>query len=57
MWNDPIVEEVRKIREEHAAALGNDLHLICEHYRKRQNTSQRQIVTRPGRSPIQKNLA
>ena len=25
MWEDPIVEEVRKIREEHAARFGYDL--------------------------------
>jgi hypothetical protein len=30
MWKDPIVEEVRRIREEHAARFGYDLKAIYE---------------------------
>jgi hypothetical protein len=29
MWKDPIVEEVRKIREKHAAKFKYDLDAIC----------------------------
>jgi hypothetical protein len=31
---DPIVEEVRKHRDEHARKFNYDLNLICEDYRK-----------------------
>lgn len=29
MWKDPIVEEARKVRNEHAARFKNDLKAIC----------------------------
>ena len=29
MWEDPIVAEVRKIREEYAAQFGYDLQSLC----------------------------
>jgi hypothetical protein len=29
MWNDPIVEEVRKAREELAARFGDDIAALC----------------------------
>lgn len=34
MWKDPIVEEVRKIRQEHAAKFNYDLKAICEDIRR-----------------------
>ncbi len=34
MWTDPIVEEVRAIRREIAAEVGNDLHRLCERARE-----------------------
>jgi len=52
MWQDPIVEEVRRIREEHAKKFNNDLHAICEDFRKRQRSSGHKIVSRPLRVPI-----
>jgi hypothetical protein len=33
-WKDPIVEEVRKIREAHAAQFDYDLHRIFDDIRK-----------------------
>ena len=34
--NDPIIDEIRKYRDEHAKAFNYDLKLICEDLRKRQ---------------------
>ena len=47
MWNDPIVEEVRKIREDHAAQFGHDLKAIYDDLKKTENQSGRKIVTLP----------
>lgn len=47
MWDDPIVEEVRKIREEHAASLGYDLEKIFKDLKKREEKSGRKVVSLP----------
>nr|VFK30708.1 MAG: hypothetical protein BECKMB1821G_GA0114241_106923 [Candidatus Kentron sp. MB]VFK34261.1 MAG: hypothetical protein BECKMB1821I_GA0114274_106622 [Candidatus Kentron sp. MB]VFK76621.1 MAG: hypothetical protein BECKMB1821H_GA0114242_106524 [Candidatus Kentron sp. MB] len=39
MINDPIVEEVRRLRKEHAAQFGNDLKKIVEDLRKKEKES------------------
>ena len=52
MWRDPIVEEVRRIRDEHAKKFNYDLHAICEDFRKRQRLSGRTVVSRPPRRPL-----
>jgi hypothetical protein len=39
MWEDPIVAEVRKIRDKLAAKFNYDLKAICEDARKRERTS------------------
>jgi hypothetical protein len=44
MWKDPIVEEVRKIREEHAKKFDYDIHAICEDIRKQERRSRRKLV-------------
>ncbi len=44
---DPIVEEVRKIRHEHAAKFNFDLHAICEDLRKKEKTCGHRLVTLP----------
>jgi hypothetical protein len=44
---DPIVEEVRRIRHEHASKFNFDLHAICEDLRKREKTCGRRLVTLP----------
>lgn len=51
MWKDPIVEEVRRIRDEHAKKFNYDLHAICEDIRKRQSLSGNVIVSRQARRP------
>jgi hypothetical protein len=34
MWKDEILEEIHKIREEHAKSFNYDLHEICKDLRK-----------------------
>lgn len=43
--NDPIVEEVRRIRAEIAARNGNDLRRIFEDARSRQGSNGRRVVS------------
>ena len=52
MMQDPIVKEVRRIREEHEKQFNYDLHAICEDFRKRQLSSGHVIVSRKPRKPI-----
>ena len=47
MINDPIVEEVRRYRKEHAARYGNDLNLIVDALRKKERESNR-VQLNPG---------
>jgi len=55
MWQDPIVEEVRRARDEHAKKFNYDLHAICEDFRKRQRSSGHRIVSRQPRIPIDRS--
>ena len=57
MWKDPIVEEVRRVRDEQAKAFEYDLHAICENLRKKQNSSGHEIVSCPPRSPLKQVAA
>jgi len=45
MWTDEIVEEVRAIREAHAARWGYDLDAIYQDLKEQEQHSQRPIVT------------
>ncbi|MCF6319318.1 MAG: hypothetical protein L3J83_08580 [Proteobacteria bacterium] len=45
MKEDSIVSEIRKHRANHAAKYDNDLGKICEALRKKQNNSERKVVT------------
>lgn len=51
MWKDPIVEEVRKVREEHAKKFNYDIHAICQDIRKQERRSRRKLVTLPPKRP------
>jgi hypothetical protein len=44
-WHDPVVEEVRRIREAQAAELDYDLKAIFERARRRQKQSQHKMVS------------
>ena len=52
MWHDPIVEEVRRIRDGHAKRFNYDLHAICEDFRKKQSESGYEVVSRQPRRPL-----
>jgi len=44
-WQDPIVEEIRRIRQEHAARFNYDVRAIIEDARKRQQQGNRKVVS------------
>ena len=43
--DDPIVEEVRKARDEYARQFGYDLKAICQDLKKRQDAGGREVVS------------
>lgn len=45
MWKDPIVEEVRKGREEHAAKFNYDIKAIIRSLKEQEQKSGRNIVS------------
>jgi hypothetical protein len=47
MWRDEVLEEIYKIREEHAKAFNYDLSAICDDLRQRQALSTRRIIAQP----------
>jgi hypothetical protein len=51
MNDDPIVAEIRRIREEHAKKFNYDLHAICEDLRRSERESGRKYVSFPPRRP------
>ncbi len=50
--SDPIVEEVRRIREEHAALFNYDIDAIFADFQRLQAASGQPRVSPPGRRPI-----
>ena len=51
MWNDPIVEEVRKVRDEHAKKFNYDLRAITADLKKQQKASGRKVVKLSPKKP------
>lgn len=51
MWKDPIVEEVRKAREKHAARFKYDLDAICRDLKERERKGGRKVVSLTPRKP------
>ena len=51
MWNDPIVEEVRKVRNEHAEKFNYDFGAIVADLKKQQKGSKRKFITLPPKKP------
>lgn len=49
---DPIVEEIRKVRQAHAARFHFDLDAIFQDFKQKERQSGRKIVSRPSR-PVQ----
>jgi len=52
MPDDPIVEEVRAIREKRAARFNFDVGAIVEDAMKRQGKDGREVVSRPRKNPV-----
>ena len=52
MWNDPIVEEVRQVRDEHAKKFNYDLRAIVEDLKKQQAVNGRKVVTLAPKKPV-----
>lgn len=53
MWEDEIVEEVRRVRRAHAEAHGYDLRRIYQDLKRKEQASSRKFVTlspRPARA-------
>ncbi|MBA3943715.1 MAG: hypothetical protein H0X37_04040 [Herpetosiphonaceae bacterium] len=53
MWTDPIVEETRQVRDAQAAQHYYDLEAIYRALKAQEQQSERLVVTRPARRPIQ----
>ena len=49
MRDDPIVEEIRRIRQQHTEKFNGDLHAICEDLRRQERESGREYVSFPPR--------
>ena len=45
MWEDEILDEIHRIREQHAKSFNYDLKAICEDWRRKQAQSGRKFVT------------
>ena len=54
MWNDPIVEETRKIRAELAAKFNYDVQMLGQYFVSRQQQEGREIVRRPAKKVEEK---
>jgi hypothetical protein len=46
MLNDPIIAELRKVREEFAARFNYDVHAMVKYYMKEQHKHGRKLVNR-----------
>ncbi len=51
MYDDPIVAEIRRLRQEYAARFNNDLDAICDDLEKQQKASGKIIVNREPERP------
>ena len=51
MWNDKIVEEVRKAREEYASRFNYDLEAIYRDIHRQETLSRMEVVSLPRRKP------
>jgi hypothetical protein len=55
MYDDPIVAEIRKLRDEYARRFGYDLEAICRDLREQQERGDRRIVRRQPNRPSSQN--
>lgn len=54
MWNDPIVEETRRLRESYAEEHGHDMDAIFQDILRRQKESSKNFIRLPPRPPAEK---
>jgi hypothetical protein len=57
MWQDPIVDETRKLREEYAATFEHDPDAIFDDICRRQRQPGKKLVSLPARKPRPKPSA
>jgi hypothetical protein len=58
MYDDPIVADIRRLRDEYARCFGYDLEAICRDLREQQQRGGRRVVRRqPKRPSSQHTLA
>lgn len=55
MQPDPIVEEVRKIRDEYAKRFNYDLDAICQDLQEKQRLGKRRVISLPPKRPRKMN--
>jgi hypothetical protein len=53
MWEDPIVEETRKLREEYLAEFDHDLDALVRDLKEKERQGGRKVVSLPPRKPDQ----
>ena len=51
MRNDPIVDEIRKIRQQHTEQFNRNLHAICKDLRRQELQSSHKFIAFSPRSP------
>ena len=56
MWKDEILEEIHRIREEHAKSFNYDLDAMFADWRKKQAESGREVVSLPPKRRVNKSL-
>lgn len=56
MYDDPIVAEIRKLRDEYSRRFGYDLEAICRDLREQQERGDRRIVRRQPIRPSGQNV-
>ena len=52
MWNDEIVEETRKARDEYAARFNYDLAAIYKDLKEQQKRSEHKVISLPPKKPL-----
>ena len=57
MFKDPIVEDVRSARQQHAARFNFDLRKIAEDLKKREKQFGRKVVSFPSKPAKQRKIA
>ncbi|MCA9324700.1 hypothetical protein KDA23_01355 [Candidatus Saccharibacteria bacterium] len=51
IWEDPIVKEVREIRQQIAAEHNNDIDALCRYLREQEKHEHRKLVTLAAKKP------